>query len=363
MAYTTFEVADPARASAASAVPAQAPAQMIAQQAQPALASPSPVPLRHLLVALDGTAYAERALPYAAALARSAGLGLTVAHVRTPALAPFAGRLVDVLQHPLHARDHHAGESNAGVADVAVYLQWVQQALQRGADRVATDIELVDASSAASGLRELQERHEHSVTVIASRARQGAERLLLGSVADELVRHGTRLVLVIPPGVDAAHEGLHAELPSLARVLVPLDGSPLSERALAALVGWLSAVEPCERGRYEVTLLTVAESQASLGAAGDYVEAIGDALAAALSDVQVRAQAFVGSPSGMVVAAADQGFPRYAPDQRGADLVVMATHGRGRLGRWLYGSVASYVVPHLHIPVLLVTAPHEPDTM
>ena len=65
---------------------------------------------------------------------------------------------------------------------------------------------------------------------------------------------------------------------------------------------------------------------------------------------------------GQIVAAAGEGYPRHALNRRGADLVVMATHGRGRLGRWLYGSVASYVVPHLSVPVLLVTAPHEQDT-
>lgn len=38
----------------------------------------------------------------------------------------------------------------------------------------------------------------------------------------------------------------------------------------------------------------------------------------------------------------------------GIDLVVMATHGRGALGRLWLGSVADYVIRHLSIPVLLV---------
>lgn len=43
----------------------------------------------------------------------------------------------------------------------------------------------------------------------------------------------------------------------------------------------------------------------------------------------------------------------------GADLVVMATHGRGSLGRLWHGSVADYVVRHLNVPVLL-THPERP---
>lgn len=38
----------------------------------------------------------------------------------------------------------------------------------------------------------------------------------------------------------------------------------------------------------------------------------------------------------------------------GADLIVMATHGRGALGRMWLGSVADYVVRHTNLPVLLV---------
>jgi len=39
-----------------------------------------------------------------------------------------------------------------------------------------------------------------------------------------------------------------------------------------------------------------------------------------------------------------------------ADLVVMSTHGRGGLGRWLYGSVADEVLRRVPVPVLLISA-------
>lgn len=38
----------------------------------------------------------------------------------------------------------------------------------------------------------------------------------------------------------------------------------------------------------------------------------------------------------------------------GADTVVMSTHGRGGLGRWLFGSVATRVLQTAHVPVLLI---------
>lgn len=43
-------------------------------------------------------------------------------------------------------------------------------------------------------------------------------------------------------------------------------------------------------------------------------------------------------------------------DEHGVDLVVMGSHGRRGIGRWLLGSVASQVVHHAPCPVLVVRA-------
>jgi nucleotide-binding universal stress UspA family protein len=45
-----------------------------------------------------------------------------------------------------------------------------------------------------------------------------------------------------------------------------------------------------------------------------------------------------------------------AADARRADLIVMSTHGRGGLGRWVYGSVANRIVRGSSVPVLVVRA-------
>ncbi len=51
-------------------------------------------------------------------------------------------------------------------------------------------------------------------------------------------------------------------------------------------------------------------------------------------------------------------------DKYEADLIVMSTHGRSGLGRWVYGSVTDRVLRYADVPVLLVRAaeePHEED--
>jgi hypothetical protein len=40
----------------------------------------------------------------------------------------------------------------------------------------------------------------------------------------------------------------------------------------------------------------------------------------------------------------------------GIEAIVMSTHGRGGIRRWVYGSVADRVLQHAHVPVLLVRA-------
>ena len=43
----------------------------------------------------------------------------------------------------------------------------------------------------------------------------------------------------------------------------------------------------------------------------------------------------------------------------GVDTIVMSTHGRGGLSRWVFGSVADKVLRYANVPVLLIRAKEE----
>jgi nucleotide-binding universal stress UspA family protein len=45
----------------------------------------------------------------------------------------------------------------------------------------------------------------------------------------------------------------------------------------------------------------------------------------------------------------------YATESR-CDLIVLCTHGRSGLGRWVYGSIADRMLRYSPVPVLLVRA-------
>jgi nucleotide-binding universal stress UspA family protein len=44
-------------------------------------------------------------------------------------------------------------------------------------------------------------------------------------------------------------------------------------------------------------------------------------------------------------------------EKKGVDLIVIATHGRSGISRWVYGSVADKVLRSACVPVLMVRAP------
>ncbi len=135
------------------------------------------------------------------------------------------------------------------------------------------------------------------------------------------------------------------------RILVPLDGSELSERALpyakmlAASLGsqivLLCAIPHGEHRDGTITEGTAEDQEAT----DRYLEARVVELARA--GVAAEARAPVGDPAEWIIEEASSG---------GVGLMAMATHGRSGLGRWVYGSVAEAVLAHAPVPVMLVRA-------
>ena len=136
------------------------------------------------------------------------------------------------------------------------------------------------------------------------------------------------------------------------RILVPLDGSPMSESALSPayfLAGSMGA---------EVLLLHVVEKSAPDEIHGErhltdalsakaYLDGI---VAAAPVSIAVTCHVHDEASPDAAVAIAEH------VDELRSDLVVLATHGRNRFGRFLHGSVAQRAVFRGGVPVLTIPA-------
>ncbi|MCH7891353.1 MAG: universal stress protein, partial [Gemmatimonadetes bacterium] len=130
-------------------------------------------------------------------------------------------------------------------------------------------------------------------------------------------------------------------------ILVPLDGSKFSESALP------TALTIARRWNAELEIVTVQEDPSMLAQEVLQLPTHGW-FERYLGEVADRVQEEEGFP---VHATVLTGSPAEATHnhaaERGADLVVMATHGRGPMSRFWLGSTADALIRRSTIPILL----------
>lgn len=136
------------------------------------------------------------------------------------------------------------------------------------------------------------------------------------------------------------------------KILVPLDGSELAERALApavslaqamsAKVVLLRVVPPLIRDisaeRYRQLALEISENQAR-----EYLRSVHSMLAD--TGVELSTKTKVGPVAESILACVEE---------NDVDLIVMSSHGRSGIGRWIRGSVAEKVLRHAPCATLII---------
>lgn len=189
------------------------------------------------------------------------------------------------------------------------------------------------------------------IIAIATHGRTGVARFRLGSVADRVVRGASVPTLVIGPNVEVKLDPFEVR-----RILVPLDGTDLGEDALLVarliasrtgagidLVRIVSiptmSIEPA--GGYSVDLIESMQKAAEI-----YLERMAEELK---PDISVTTTAMMGNVSEDLLAYLEQ---------NPADLVVMSSHGRGGVTRWLLGSITDRML-HGPAPVLVLRPEQE----
>lgn len=295
-----------------------------------------------LLVPLDGSAFAETALSAATHVARNAGASIILATVR----------------EPLTAMVYQEWMTSEG--------SWEEAYLEEVAAKLGAESGVEMTTVLLSGrVDESLDRHaaEEGVDliVLATHGRGPLTRSWLGSTADGLVRRSRIPVLLTRPSEDGSEAGEARH--TFERVLVPLDGSELSERALepALALGGLDDAS--------FTLLRIVQYPAGL--ASPYLPDTVTLNRQLVEEARERAQAYLETTAsklrekGVEVATEVQlepqpgtGIIHFARDHE-IDLIAMATHGRGGVSRVLLGSVADKVLRGSHAPLLLVRPEEE----
>jgi nucleotide-binding universal stress UspA family protein len=293
--------------------------------------------VRRVLCPTDFSPCATQALEAATLVARSFGAQLHVFHA------------IVLHEEDPHSPAHHLPD----VAEMETILAGA------AASRMAEDI--APHRRAALPIVEAQRRGPFAaptilsyaaevgadLIVMGSHGRRGIAHLLLGSVADEVVRRASCPVMVVP-----GHED-EPKLGAIERILVPLDFSEPSTAALAA------ARDLAVRWTARLQLLHVVEEQInpSFYAVGvtSLLQQRPEIRTASTAEMQRRlAEAGGGDADAFVVEGrAAREIVGFAADHA-TDLIVMATHGLSGWERLLLGSVAERVIRTAPCAVMVV---------
>jgi nucleotide-binding universal stress UspA family protein len=293
-----------------------------------------------ILVPLDGSNLAERALPPALALATRVGAGVQAPGQVILLRVPVAERMLvhypakHTILMPEQSFEHSRREC-------VHYLEMIQEAYKRPGvllHQASTEHMTFVDTDVAAALIDTAALEKVDLIVMSPHGRSGFTRWMLGSVTERVLRHAGCPVWVVRS--DKA----------LQRLLVPLDGSELAEAAVAPAIELAQRLDCAALLlRVEAPLVTDAYTigrRDSIEADPDdrlqrqfYQDAVSylDCQAERFCSSGVKVERLVtgGRPANAILEMAEIHH---------CDLIVMATHGRSGLKRWVYGSVTEKVL-------------------
>jgi nucleotide-binding universal stress UspA family protein len=286
---------------------------------------------RSIMVPVDGSRFAEAAIPYALAVAERAHCKVRFVLVHPD---PYPPLMIEPARVYLNELTQRFGGRLGGSLSSIILNGPVAPSLVKHAQEIGADLVVMMTTHGLGGLR----------------------RAWLGSVADELIRTIEVPVLVTRPREDGSVHSL-----DLREILVTLDGSLLAEVALGPAVA-LAKLWDAEISFVQVVSPELAPAYSALPYPVRFDEELTrirtESAQAYLREVVERVRLTGAKASGVAVVGTSgvaQTLLELAKPER-ISLITMATHGRGGVPRLVLGSVTNKIVRAAGLPVLVV--PH-----
>jgi nucleotide-binding universal stress UspA family protein len=300
------------------------------------------VEIRHVLCAVDFSECSRRALNHAIAVAKWYGAWLSVLHVHPvsrPPLTPFA-------------------TATLSPADRAALVAQLQACVPGHVRSYIPAEFLVVEGNVTEEI--LAEAGHADLVVLGTHGRSAVEHVVLGSVAEKVVRKAACAVLTVPR---VAPDATNAVPDVFHRIVAGVDGS---EASLDALTYALSLAEEADA---RLTVLRVVDVPPELAEwASESPEGQGYAerwtasvLARLHGLVPPSARRYCHVDERVGPGQPSQEILRLAAEQH-AGLIVIGAQGHGALARVLFGSTAQDVVRHAACPVLTMRCRHRRPT-
>lgn len=306
----------------------------------PGAAAQRRIDLRRILCPIDFSEHSARAVRRARALADwySAEVRLLHAYHVLP-IAPFAPEM----QPALLLTEEYRAE---------LARELLRFAESRGPFRTPPQTAVAEGAPAASILAAARD-WAADLIVIGTHGRSGLPRFVLGSVAEQVLRHAPCPVLTVP-----AHTASDEDRPAFSRILCAVDFSPCSTRGLDY------AISLAQEADATLTVVHVFELQGALPErwrAALTPHAIQQELLALESERRERLARAVPPDvrTYCTVETVMAGGTSYREilrlsAERDADLIVLGVNGRSAADRLFFGATTSHVVRQAECPVLTI---------
>jgi nucleotide-binding universal stress UspA family protein len=268
----------------------------------------------HILVPLDGSSAAEAILPKVQEILRKNSGDVVLLRVVVPEVPE-----IDSLLTPEEL-----------ARDAKNYILNVERSLVDSGIRAKG---ITRVGNAPETILDIAHEEKSSLLAMSTHGRSGISRWVFGSVTEKVLRIAPVPILIV-----RSFGAVRPLEPGIRTILVPLDGSALSEKLLPAvkqlaplfhshviLLHVLDRPDPGREREMESRLSRLAGEITSAGAAVTTMIRNGDA-ASQILDVCASS---------------------------GVDLIAMTTHGRSGVSRWVFGSVTEKVLRAATTPMLV----------
>jgi nucleotide-binding universal stress UspA family protein len=305
----------------------------------------SAIAVKNVLFATDFSATSEAALPYATAICRRFGSTLHTAHVLSDASLLMMTGGVDYVSMGTIYEDAHT-EAGVKLDQISARLEGIPHR------------NYVRHGQVWKNLAGIIDENQIDLVVVGTHGRTGLGKLLLGSVAEDILRHAPCPVLTVGPKVSG-----RAKLPAFpaggrdfSRDLAPVE-LELRQIVFATNLAHDSlriaqaAVSLAEEFRARLTLLHVIEDYTQLGRRPDLME---DKVCRLQSLVPTDAALQYPPETVLELGFAAERILKVASD-READMIVLGARASAQAASThLPWSTTHYVIAQAHCPVLTV---------
>lgn len=318
--------------------------------------------LHNILVPLDGSERAEKAIPVAAHIAQKTGGIVHLLRTIPPvdAVVPYGFR-TNVISKEVHVV--MSEEANT-------YLQRIihVKALAGVQVRTKTYMEVP-----AQAILHYAKEQQIDLIVLRSHGYTGFKRWALGSVAQQVTRHSRTPVLVLYENLPAPFTS-PVDTTQPFHVLIGLDGSPLAEAALSPTIQLMTAISqptaqntlhlirvikpPSAMDERTYRMLNVDIDKYQREEAEKYLQSVVGKVTSEpgpASGIEVTLEVVVGDDTAAtLIQMVGTRSQESARPSIGYDLLALATHGRGGMLRWAVGSTTERILGATICPLLIV---------